>query len=307
MYANIKFVLFPLDGGWRLGGDVVAYAVDAAHVVDDQIGDLGHEFVGEMGPVGGHGVGGGDGSEGYGALVGAFVAHYAYALHGQEDGSGLPNFVVQIPAAEAVDEDVVGFLKHAHFFGCDVAEDAHCQAGAGEGMALDEVLGHAEGAAYGSHLVFEEEAQGLAEAQIHLLGEAADVVVALDGGAGDGEALDAVGVDGALGEPLDVADLAGFLVEDVDEAFADDLALALGIGHSGELAEEFFGCVDADHIEAEALIVAQHVAVLVLAEHAVIDEDAGEVAADGAVEKHCGHRRVDAAREAEHHLVVAEL
>lgn len=82
MYANIKFVSFPLDGGWRLGGDVVAYAVDAAHVVDDQVGDLGHELVGEMGPVGGHGVGGGDGSEGYGALVGAFVAHDAYALHG---------------------------------------------------------------------------------------------------------------------------------------------------------------------------------------------------------------------------------
>ena len=30
-------ILFPLDGGGGLGGDVVDYAVDAAHFVDDLI------------------------------------------------------------------------------------------------------------------------------------------------------------------------------------------------------------------------------------------------------------------------------
>ena len=70
--------LFPLDGARRLGGDVVADAVDAADVVDDVVGDFGEEVVGEVGPVGCHGVGGGDGAQGYGAFVGAFVAHDAY-------------------------------------------------------------------------------------------------------------------------------------------------------------------------------------------------------------------------------------
>lgn len=49
--------LFPLDCGRGFGGDVVANAVDAADLVDDVVADAGHEIVGQMGPVGGHGVG----------------------------------------------------------------------------------------------------------------------------------------------------------------------------------------------------------------------------------------------------------
>ena len=138
-----------------------------------------------MGPVSGHGVGGGDGAECYGTLVGAFVAHYAYALHGEQNDACLPHFVVESPVAESLNEDVVSFLEYLHFLGGDVAEDAHCQTGAGEGMAGDEVFGHAELATNGAHFVFEEQAQGFAEFEVHLFGQAANVVVALDGGAGD--------------------------------------------------------------------------------------------------------------------------
>ena len=174
-------------------------------------------------------------------------------------------------------------------------------------MTFDEVVWHAELTAYGADFVFEEQTEGFAQTEVHLFGQTAYVVVALDGCAGDGEAFDAVGVDGSLSEPFDVFDLMGFFIKHIDEAFAYDLALAFGFGDSGEFAEEFFRGVDADHVEAETFVVVEHVAEFVFAQHAVVYEDAGEVLADGAVEEHCGYRGVDSATEAEHHLVIAEL
>ena len=68
----------PLYSCWWLGGDVVTDAVDALDLTDDAVGDIGEEVVGQVCPVGCHGVGGGDGAQGYGILVGALIAHDAY-------------------------------------------------------------------------------------------------------------------------------------------------------------------------------------------------------------------------------------
>jgi hypothetical protein len=38
-------MLFPFNGGWWLGADIVGNAIDAAHLVDDAIRDFGQEFV----------------------------------------------------------------------------------------------------------------------------------------------------------------------------------------------------------------------------------------------------------------------
>ena len=200
---------------------------------------MGQEVVGEVGPVGCHGVGGGYGTQGHGAFVGAFVAHHSHALHGQEYHAGLPNLVVEIPVAQALYEDVVGFLQDVYFFGGDVAEDAYGKSGTGEGVTRYEAAGNTELGAHGAHFVFEEEAQGFAQPQVHAFGESAHVVMAFDSGAGDGETFDAVGVDGALGEPSGVGDFFCFFFEDVDEAFTDDFAFAFGVGDSGEFGEEF--------------------------------------------------------------------
>lgn len=177
--------LFPLDGCRRLGGDVVGYAVDAANFVDDLVRYFSQEVVGQMGPVGGHGVGRSHGAERHGTFVGAFVAHDAYALNRKEDGSCLPHFVIEVPVTEPLDEDMVGFLQDGNLFGGDVAEDTHCKSGTGEGMTGDEAFWHSEFAAHGAHFVFEEQAQRFAEFQVHLLGQSAYVVVALDCGSGD--------------------------------------------------------------------------------------------------------------------------
>ena len=48
--------LFPLNCGRRLRGDIIAYAVYAAHLVDDVVRYFGEEFVGEVRPVCCHGI-----------------------------------------------------------------------------------------------------------------------------------------------------------------------------------------------------------------------------------------------------------
>ncbi len=132
-------------------------------------------------------------------------------------------------------------------------------------------------------------------------------MVALDGGAGDRERFDAVGIYCALSEPFHIGELMCLFVKHVDKSFADDLAFLFGIGHSGEFLEELCRSVDSDHIEAKSLIVAHHVAELVLAEHAVVNEYAGEIIAYRLVEEHGRYRGIDTAAQAEHHLVVSEL
>ncbi len=140
---------------------------------------------------------------------------------------------------------------------------------------------------------------------MHFLGQSADVVVAFDGGAGDAERLDAVGVYRALCQPLDVLDFTCFFIEDVYEAFAYDFALGFGVGDAGQFGEEFGGGIDAYDVEPQSLVVAQDVGVLVFAQHSVVYEYAGEAVADGAVEQYGGHGRVHTAAQAQYYAVVA--
>jgi hypothetical protein len=74
------------------------------------------------------------------------------------------------------------------------------------------------------------------------------------------------------------------------------------------VAQELIAGVDADHLGVQLAgeHVHHHVA-FVQAQQAVVDEHAGELVADGAVDQRRGHRRIDAARQAEDHLLVAHL
>ena len=99
-------------------------------------------------------------------------------------------------------------------------------------MAADEGVGQAELAAERAHLVLEQLAQRLDELHVHALGQAADIVVALDrdrGAAGERHALDHVGIERALGQEVGAADLLRLRLEHVDEQPADGLALGLRV------------------------------------------------------------------------------
>ena len=81
-------------------------------------------------------------------------------------------------------------------------------------------------------------AQRLDQLQRHVLGQPADVVVALDHRrrAVAAAALDDVRVERALHEELGVGEPAGVLLEDADEQLADRLALLLGVGDARRAA-----------------------------------------------------------------------
>ena len=99
-----------------------------------------------------------------------------------------------------------------------------------------------------AHFVLEQLAQRLDQLEAHALGQAADVVVALDRRRRPDHrhALDHVGIERALGEEVELADVLGRVLEDVDELGADDLALLLGIGDAGEPRQEARRRVDDD-------------------------------------------------------------
>src|SRR5688572_4017419 len=79
---------------------------------------------------------------------------------------------------------------------------------------------------------------------------------------------------------------------------ADGAALLLRVGHAGECVEEPVGGIDGHEADAEVRAEgALHLLTLVLAEQAGVDEDAGELVADGAVHERRGDARVDAARQ----------
>ena len=124
-------------------------------------------------------------------------------------------------------------------------------------MTADERLRQPKLAAERAHLVLEQFAQRLDELHAHALGQAADIVVALDGhrrAAGKRHAFDHVGIERALRQKVDrpfaiARDAARLRLERVDEQPADRLALGLGIFDACKRLDELFRRVDVDRAE----------------------------------------------------------
>jgi len=145
--------------------------------------------------------------------------------------------------------------------------------------------------------ILEEVSQRLDQLELHPQWQTAHVVVALDGLAGalDAAGFDDVGVERALDKPVHSSrffgDARGFVVEDGNELGADDLPLLLRFDDACKFCEEALACVDGYDLEAE--LVAQillNVLKFVFAQDAVVDEDAGELVANGLVYQRRRHR-----------------
>ena len=97
-------------------------------------------------------------------------------------------------------------------------------------------------------------------------------------------------------------------LKNLDEGSADDLALLLRLADALEPAEEERGGVDHAHVDAEMFFV-ERFNLLAFAEsqEAVVDEDAGQLFADGAVDERGGHGGIDAAGKSEEDATRADL
>ena len=153
-------------------------------------------------------------------------------------------------------------------------------------MPVDQRPGQAQLQAQLTDLVLKEGPKGLHDPfEADALREAPHVVVGLDDGpVAAGAGLHHVGVDGALGEEVQLSQLVGCLLEGMYELLADDLPLLLGIHDPLQGGEEPVPGVHAHEVEIEIALRAEdglHLLALVLAQQAVIHEHAGELLADG--------------------------
>ena len=100
----------------------------------------------------------------------------------------------------------------------------------------------------------------------------------------------------------------GLALEDPHELLADDLALALGVGHALQRRKELLGRVHGHERDAEMLAEGRdHLLGLAQPQQPVIHEHAGQLVADRAVDQQRRHGRVDAAGERADDLAAADL
>src|SRR5882724_2735772 len=302
--------LFPLDGGGRLRRDVEHDPIDALHLVDDPVADRAQELIRQSRPVRGHRVLAHDGAQRDDVRVGPEVAHDTDGPDGQEDREGLPHRPLEAGGAHFFLHDGVGLAQQVEPFRRHLAEHADREPRSRERLSPDDLRREAQQLREPPDLVLEELPEWLDELELHLQGQAAHIVVGLDRGRrpAEGHRLDDVGIERALGEPRDVAELARLVLEHGDELGPDALALELGIRHAAYHIEKSPGCVDVDEVHLEGITEGVDDRLgFPFAEEPVVDEDARELVADGAVDEHGGHCRVDAPREGTQHPLSVHL
>ena len=125
---------------------------------------------------------------------------------------------------------------------------------------------------------------------MHLFGQTAYVMMALDDLARDIQTLNAVRINSALCQPFGVFYLLRLSIEDLHKVTTDDFSFLLGFFHACQVAQEFLTGIHAYHVQAKALVIAHHIAELILAQHAVVHEYTGQLVAYSAMQQYCHHR-----------------
>src|SRR5438067_119563 len=237
-------------------------------------------------------VSGGERAYGNDIGIGAVISHDANALQWCQDGEGLSQFAVDAGAADLFDDNGVGGTQGCQALLVNCPDDANCQPGARKGMAPHPFFGQAESRSYLAYLVFEENAQWFNQLQGHVFGQATYVMVCLDArGCGRGivaGALDHVGVEGALRQEGDGSALffqaASLFLKDADELFTDDPAFLLRVDDIGKPGQEPLTRID--HDKRDMQVNAEGIDDLISfarAQAAGIDEDTGQLVANGLV------------------------
>ena len=299
---------FPLDRCRGLACNIVHDPVDVGHLVDDADAHPVQHLVGDAGPVGGHEVCGGDGPQGQGVVVGPAVAHDANGAHVGQHGKVLAHGALQMGLGDLVPEDEVRLAQGVQLLLGDLADHPDGKARTREGLAHDQILRQAQLPAQLADLVLEQHPQGLDDLlEVHVVRQAAHVVVALDDGGIAGAGLDHVGIDGALDQVVHLPDLLGLRLKDPDELLTDDLPLPLRLGDAGQLAQEQLLGIGPDEVDVPLLEGGLHLVALVQAHEAVVHEHAGQLAAHGLGHQGRRHRGVHAAGQGQQHLAVPDL
>src|SRR5680860_490075 len=181
--------------------------------------------------------------------VGALIPHHSYRTDRYQDCKCLPQRARQPCPLDLFDHDVVRCPHQLETLAGHFADHADGKSRPGKRLAPHDLFRQSELLANTTDLIFEEVAKWLDQDEGHVLGEAPDVVVALDAGGDSRARFTDVGIQSALNEKRSVLQLVprDFL-EDANEYAADGLSLDLRIGDTGQLIEKAVGRFDVDEI-----------------------------------------------------------
>lgn len=149
---------------------------DALDLVDDPRRHLPQKLAVEIKPIRRHEIRSLNCSQRNNLVIHPLVSHHTNSPARQESGIRLANLSVQARSLNLADEDVVGLPCNFNLLGVNLAENADGDAGPGEGVAPNEVLGDAKAGAELADFVLEELTEGLDELEVHVCGETADIL-----------------------------------------------------------------------------------------------------------------------------------
>ena len=185
--------------------------------------------------VGGHAIGGGHRAQADHVFVSAPVAHDADGLSRAAARRRPARWCRISPALRiSIDVDLIGQRRMSSFSRVISPGQRIARPGPGNGCRPTNTSGKPSSRPSALTSSLNSSRKRLNQLHVHARGQAADVVMRLDGHrrpAGERNALDHVGIERALREKIRAADLLlRFGVEHVDEQLADGLALDLRIG-----------------------------------------------------------------------------
>ena len=149
------------------------------------------------------------------------------------------------------------------------------------------VLRKTQSLTYNTNLVLVKKLNRLYELEVQLRRKSAYIVMSLDSLL----TLEDVGIDSTLTEVTDTLKLRSLLSEHLDELFADDVSLLLGISYVLEKSEETVNCIYIDEVSLKLVskYLAYHLG-LALTEKSVVNMNAHEVLADSLDKESCDYR-----------------
>ena len=192
--------------------------------------------------------------------------------------------------AQFFDENRIGTAQQVGVVFFHFAQNPNAQTWSRERMSVYHFVRQSQGDTEFAHFVFEQFTQWLQQFQVHIIRQTADVVVRFDVVRAFFRTVftacgfDHVGVNRALRQPFGAGEFVRFSVEYFDEFLTDDFALGFGVGHACKFAHEIVHRIDANHFDAQMVgkHIHHHIA-FVQAQQTVINEYAGELVANCAV------------------------
>ena len=304
--------LLPLNGGGRLGADVIADPIDAANLIDNSTRHVAHDLVRKVIEVGRHVIRRLHAADAANVLIRSAISHHADTLHtGEENNEGLTDGTVLPRLVQLLDHDGIGLLKGLDTLGRDATKDANGKAGTGEGMAPHTHFVDTEGNSKLTDLILEQLTERLDKLQLHGSRETTDIMVRLDGGAGSlvRDGLNHIGIQRALEEKVArsglLNDTGGLLLEHLNEGGTDDFALLLGVFDVLEQAKEPILGINALEVDATVTTeTLENIDGLILAKASIVDQDGMETITNGLVHKDGGDGGVNATADGSNDIAI---